>query len=79
MSSGNRLMSAETKEKICSLWKKSDSFSEVGRQVDKHPGSVFTVLKTTGGIQPIKTVQKEHSVFISVKKFQEDWHQTYLS
>lgn len=62
MAVGNRLMSAETKSKIWSLWKSGESISEVGRQVGKHPGSIFTILRTTGGFQPRERKRSKRSL-----------------
>ena len=37
-----------------SLWSQGQSLSEIGRQINKHAGSVFCFLQKYGGIRPIK-------------------------
>lgn len=39
---------------IWCLWSKGKSFSEIGRQTNKHAGSVFCWLQKYGGIRPVK-------------------------
>ena len=45
-------MLPQQKEEVWILWKKGKSISEIGRAVEKPPGSVFTFLKLYGGIEP---------------------------
>jgi len=43
-------------ERICvfNLWKQGAGFSDIGRVINAKPGSVFTILREHGGIQPEK-------------------------
>ncbi len=45
-----------------------ESISEVGRQVGKHPGSIFTVLKTTGGIQPRERKRSDRALSLAERE-----------
>jgi hypothetical protein len=54
--------SAEEKETTWILWRQRVSFSEIGRLVNKEPGSVFGVIRLQGGITPVPKVAKEMSV-----------------
>lgn len=36
------------------LWSQGKSLSEIGRQLNKHAGSVFCFLQKYGGIKPVK-------------------------
>ena len=40
------------KKKICHLWRPGKTLSEIGLSVDRHNGSLFSVLKLSGGISP---------------------------
>lgn len=39
-------------EKMWQLWSQGKSLSEIGRQLNKHAGSVFCYLQKSGGIKP---------------------------
>jgi hypothetical protein len=39
-------------ESMWQLWSQGKSLSEIGRQLDKHAGSVFCCLQKSGGIKP---------------------------
>ncbi len=45
-------MSIGQKSEVWHRWRRGESLSEIGRAVGKHPGSVFGVLKRSGGITP---------------------------
>lgn len=40
------------RELIFDLWKQGSGFSDIGRVVDAKLGTIFTVLREVGGIQP---------------------------
>ena len=40
------------KDLVFDLWKQGSGFSDIGRVINAKPGSVFTVLRKSGGIKP---------------------------
>ena len=40
------------KDLVFKLWKQGTGFSDIGRVLDSAPGTIFTALRETGGIQP---------------------------
>ena len=61
--------SVEEKETTWILWPQRVSFSEIGRLVNKEPGSVFGVIRLQGGITPVPKVAKEISVSVADREF----------
>lgn len=61
--------SAEEKETTWILWRQRVSFSEIGRLVNKEPGSVFGVIRLQGGITPVPKVAKEISLSAADREF----------
>tara|TARA_B110000977_G_scaffold41471_1_gene55828 strand:- start:994 stop:1383 length:390 start_codon:yes stop_codon:yes gene_type:complete len=61
--------SAEEKETTWILWRQRVSFSEIGRLVNKEPGSVFGVIRLQGGITPVPKVAKEISLSVADREF----------
>lgn len=47
-----RTFTKDEKELIFNLWKQGSGFSDIGRILDAAPGTVFTVLRGSGGIKP---------------------------
>lgn len=45
-------LSPEQKSRIWTGWRRGESMSHIGRELGKHPASVFGVLKASGGIMP---------------------------
>jgi IS30 family transposase len=45
-------LSPEQKTRIWAGWHRGESMSHIGRVLDKHPASIFGVLKASGGIMP---------------------------
>jgi hypothetical protein len=41
------------------LWSQGKSLSEIGRQLNKHAGSVFCYLQKSGGIKPPTPVRRQ--------------------
>ena len=39
---------------VFDLWKQGAGFSDIGRVIDAKPGTIFTILRDNGGIQPEK-------------------------
>ena len=48
-------MSDEDRATLWRLWSEGSSFSEISRVIDYPPGSVYTVVKQTGGYVPPET------------------------
>ena len=61
--------SVEEKETTWILWPQRVSFSEIGRLVNKEPGSVFGVIRLQGGITPVPKVAKEISLSVADREF----------
>lgn len=47
-----RTFTIEEKDLVFDLWKQGVGFSDIGRILDAQPGTVFTILRETGGIKP---------------------------
>jgi IS30 family transposase len=60
---------AEEKETTWVLWRQGVSFSEIGRVINKEPGSVFGVIRLQGGITPVPKVAKEISLSVDDREF----------
>ena len=48
-----RTFTQQEKDLIYDLWKQGTGFSDIGRVIEAKPGSVFTILRETGGIKPL--------------------------
>jgi IS30 family transposase len=47
---------------IWSLWSQGKSLSEIGRQLNKHAGSIFCFLQKSGGIKPVKPIRSKRAL-----------------
>ncbi len=47
-----RMFTAQEKEWIFDSWKQGVGFSEIAKIIESKPGTIFTVLRDTGGIKP---------------------------
>lgn len=47
-----RIFTAKEKAFVFDLWKRGTGFSEIARILDSKPGTIFTMLRDTGGIKP---------------------------
>lgn len=47
---------------IWSLWSHGKSLSEIGRQLNKHAGSIFCFLQKYGGIKPVKSIRSKRAL-----------------
>jgi len=47
-----RTFTQDEKDLVFNLWKQGTGFSDIGRVLDAAPGTVFTALRESGGIQP---------------------------
>lgn len=57
-----RSFTAHQQNAIWSLWSQGKSLSEIGRQLDKHAGSIFCFLQKYGGIKPIKSIHSKRAL-----------------
>ena len=46
---------------IWSLWSQDKSLSKIGRQINKHTGSIFCFLQKSGGIKPVKPIRSKRA------------------
>lgn len=49
-----RTYTPEDKDLVFELWKQGKGFSDISRVLDAQPGSIFTILRESGGIKPEK-------------------------
>lgn len=49
-------------ETMWHLWSQGKSLSEIGRQLNKHAGSVFCYLQKSGGIKPLPAKRSARDV-----------------
>lgn len=56
------------KEEVWKRWRRGESFSKIGRAVNKPPGSIFTFLQNTGGIKPQKKNRSPRSLSLSERE-----------
>lgn len=47
-----RTFTTDERNLVFDLWKDGAGFSDIGRVIEAKPGSVFTILRETGGIKP---------------------------
>ena len=47
-----RTFTHEERDSVFKLWRQGAGFSDIGRVIDAKPGSIFTILREHGGIQP---------------------------
>lgn len=52
MKQSKRTFTSQERELVFDLWKLGTGFSDIGRIIDAKPGSVFTILRDSGGIKP---------------------------
>jgi len=47
-----RTFTAQEKEFVFDSWKSGIGFSEIAKVLNSKPGTIFTILRDTGGIKP---------------------------
>ena len=47
-----RTFTQDERNLVFELWKEGAGFSDIGRVIEAKPGSVFTILRESGGIKP---------------------------
>jgi IS30 family transposase len=52
MARARRVYSASERRELWERWRRGESISEIGRALDRAPGTIFTTLKEHGGIAP---------------------------
>ena len=52
MARTRRVYSAGERRELWKRWRRGESVSEIGRALDRAPGTIFTTLKERGGIAP---------------------------
>lgn len=55
-------LSPEQKSRVWEGWRRGESMSHIGRELGKHPASVFGVLKASGGIMPHARCRSERAL-----------------
>ena len=61
-------LSADQKLEVWQRWRAGESLSDIGRAVDKHPASVFGVLKLHGGITPAERNRSQRSLSLAERE-----------
>ena len=64
-----RVFSPDEKDLIYKLWKQGTGFSDIGRILQAAPGTVFTVLRESGGIEP--SARKRNSRHLTLAEREE--------
>ena len=54
-----RKFSSEEKEICWKLWRQGLGFSDIGRVINAKPGSIFTILRASGGYPPSKSIRSQ--------------------
>lgn len=64
-----RTFTQDEKDLVFRLWKQGTGFSDIGRILNAAPGTVFTVLRETGGIKP--TPRKRNTQHLTLEEREE--------
>ena len=63
-----RVFTAQEKELIFDLWKSGTGFSEIAKSLESKPGTIFTVLRDTGGIKPKQKKQSPRHLTLAERE-----------
>jgi len=63
-----RLFTAQEKELIFDAWRRGIGFSDIANLMTSKPGTIFTILRDTGGIKPKPRVQSPHHLTLSERE-----------
>ncbi len=78
-----RTFTFDERELVFELWKQGAGFSDIGRVIDAKPGSVFTILRESGGIKPStrkrKKVQRPRLPLEVPSKPNQRWSMDFVS
>jgi IS30 family transposase len=66
--SSKRNFSEHQQNIMWSLWSQGKSLSEIGRQLNKHAGSIFCFLQKYGGIKPVKPKRAKRSLTLAERE-----------
>ena len=64
-----RTFTLDERELVFELWKQGTGFSDIGRVIDAKPGSVFTILRESGGIKP--NTRKRNTTHLTLSEREE--------
>ena len=62
-----RLFTKQDKDTIFKLWKDGKGFSDIAKEFTSKPGTIFTVLRETGGIKPVDSKRAAQHLTVLVK------------
>lgn len=68
MKRAKRTFSPGEKELVFNLWKQGTGFSDIGRVLEAAPGTIFTVLRESGGIKPNSRTQNAQHLTLSERE-----------
>jgi IS30 family transposase len=68
MAHSNRGLSSAEQANLWSRWKAGESISEIGRSLGKPAGSVFSVLRASGGFGPVERTRSEVSLSLAERE-----------
>lgn len=63
-----RTYTQEEKDLVFDLWKQGAGFSDISRVIDAKPGSIFTILRDSGGIKPEKRKRSVHHLTLEERE-----------
>lgn len=63
-----RTFTRAERERVFQLWKKGFGFSDIGRVINAKPGSIFTILREHGGIQPEQRKRSKNHLTIEERE-----------
>ena len=63
-----RTFTQDERDIVFDLWKQGAGFSDIGRVIDAKPGSIFTILREHGGIQPDKRTRSTQHLTIDERE-----------
>ena len=64
-----RAFTQEERDCVFELWKQVAGFSDIGRVLNAKPGSIFTILREYGGIQP--EIRKRAANHLTIEEREE--------
>lgn len=63
-----RLFTKQDKDLIFKLWKSGNGFSDIAKKFDAKPGTIFTILRDTGGIKPAVVYRASQHLTLSERE-----------
>ena len=68
-----RTFTAEEKASVFELWKNGTGFSEIANILGSKPGTIFTMLRDTGGIKPHEHKRAVAHLTLSEREGDTSW------